>query len=92
MKTITIQTKADKSVIEAIKTLILASDKDAIFRGESFEAHDDGFKEHKSLDEIRAEVKDTIEQIEKGTMKLYTKQEIKDYTDSVINGWYDSLF
>lgn len=30
MQTITIQTKADKNIIEAIKTLIIASDKDAI--------------------------------------------------------------
>ncbi|ASM37990.1 MAG: hypothetical protein SPI03_06890 [Campylobacter sputorum] len=30
MQTITIHTNADKSIIEAIKTLILASDKEAI--------------------------------------------------------------
>ena len=87
MKTITIQTKADKSVIEAIKTLILATDKEAtIISDENLETYNDDYKEHRSLDQIRAEVKDAIEQIEKGTMRLYTSKEIRTYTDSIING------
>lgn len=75
MQTIIIQTKADKSIIKAIKTLILASDKDVIISDHYLS---------KNLDEIRAEVKDTIEQIKKGTMELYTFEESYQRTDELL--------
>ena len=76
MQTITLQ--AEKSVIDEILEFI--KDKNAKFIIEK----DDNFS-NLTFDEIKAEVKDTIEQIENGTMKLYTMEEIRTYTDKIIN-------
>lgn len=76
MQTITLQ--AEKSVIDEILEFI--KDKNAKFIIEK----DDGLS-NLTFDEIKAEVKDTIEQIENGTMELYTMEEIKTYTDKIIN-------
>ena len=76
MQTITLQ--AEKSVIDEILEFI--KDKNAKFIIEK----DDDFS-NLTFDEIKAEVKDTIEQIENGTMKLYTMEEIRTYTDKIIN-------
>ncbi|MCZ6172378.1 hypothetical protein [Campylobacter ureolyticus] len=76
MQTITLQ--AEKSVIDEILEFI--KDKNAKF---IIEKDDD--LSNLTFDEIKAEVKDTIEQIENGTMELYTMEEIKTYTDKIIN-------
>lgn len=76
MQTITLQ--AEKSVIDEILEFI--KDKNAKF---IIEKDDD--LSNLTFDEIKAEVKDTIEQIENGTMKLYTMEEIRTYTDKIIN-------
>ncbi|MCZ6102979.1 hypothetical protein [Campylobacter ureolyticus] len=76
MQTITLQ--AEKSVIDEILEFI--KDKNAKFIIEK----DDNFS-NLTFDEIKAEVKDTIEQIENGTMELYTMEEIRTYTDKIIN-------
>lgn len=76
MQTITLQ--AEKSVIDEILEFI--KDKNAKFIIEK----DDDFS-NLTFDEIKAEVKDTIEQIENGTMELYTMEEIRTYTDKIIN-------
>lgn len=76
MQTITLQ--AEKSVIDEILEFI--KDKNAKF---IIEKDDD--LSNLTFDEIKAEVNDTIEQIENGTMKLYTMEEIRTYTDKIIN-------
>lgn len=76
MQTITLQ--AEKSVIDEILEFI--KDKNAKFIIEK----DDNLP-NLTFNEIKAEVKDTIEQIENGTMKLYTMEEIRTYTDKIIN-------
>ena len=76
MQTITLQ--AEKSVIDEILEFI--KDKNAKFIIEK--DHD---LPNLTFNEIKAEVKDTIEQIENGTMKLYTMEEIRTYTDKIIN-------
>lgn len=76
MQTITLQ--AEKSVIDEILEFI--KDKNAKF---IIEKDDD--LPSLTFDEIKAEVKDTIEQIENGTMELYTMEEIRTYTDKIIN-------
>lgn len=76
MQTITLQ--AEKSVIDEILEFI--KDKNAKF---IIEKDDD--LPNLTFDEIKAEVKDTIEQIENGTMELYTMEEIRTYTDKIIN-------
>lgn len=76
MQTITLQ--AEKSVIDEILEFI--KDKNAKF---IIEKDDDLL--NLAFDEIKAEVKDTIEQIENGTMELYTMEEIRTYTDKIIN-------
>ncbi|WP_304339184.1 hypothetical protein [Campylobacter ureolyticus] len=76
MQTITLQ--AEKSVIDEILEFI--KDKNAKF---IIEKDDD--LPNLTFNEIKAEVKDTIEQIENGTMKLYTMEEIRTYTDKIIN-------
>lgn len=76
MQTITLQ--AEKSVIDEILEFI--KDKNAKF---VIEKDDD--LPNLTFDEIKAEVKDTIEQIENGTMELYTMEEIRTYTDKIIN-------
>ncbi len=76
MQTITLQ--AEKSVIDEILEFI--KDKNAKFIIEK----DDNFS-NLTFDEIKAEVKDTIEQIENGTMELYRMEEIRTYTDKIIN-------
>ena len=76
MQSITLQ--AEKSVIDEILEFI--KDKNAKFIIEK----DDDFS-NLTFDEIKAEVKDTIEQIENGTMELYTMEEIRTYTDKIIN-------
>ena len=76
MQTITLQ--AEKSVIDEILEFI--KDKNAKF---IIEKDDD--LSNLTFDEIKAEVKDTIEQIENGTMELYTMEEIRTYTDKIIN-------
>lgn len=76
MQTITLQ--AEKSVIDEILEFI--KDKNAKF---IIEKDDD--LSNLTFDEIKAEVKDTLEQIENGTMELYTMEEIRTYTDKIIN-------
>lgn len=76
MQTITLQ--AEKSVIDEILEFI--KDKNAKF---IIEKDDD--LPNITFDEIKAEVKDTIKQIENGTMELYTMEEIRTYTDKIIN-------
>ena len=76
MQTITLQ--AEKSVIDEILEFI--KDKNAKF---IIEKDDD--LPNLTFDEIKAEVRDTIEQIENGTMELYTMEEIRTYTDKIIN-------
>lgn len=76
MQTITLQ--AEKNVIDEILEFI--KDKNAKF---IIEKDDD--LPNLTFDEIKAEVKDTIEQIENGTMELYTMEEIRTYTDKIIN-------
>lgn len=76
MQTITLQ--AEKSVIDEILEFI--KDKNA-----KFIIKKDDDLSNLTFDEIKAEVKDTIEQIENGTMKLHTMEEIRTYTDKIIN-------
>lgn len=76
MQTITLQ--AEKNVIDEILEFIKG--KNAKFIIEK----DDDFS-NLTFDEIKAEVKDTIEQIENGTMELHTMEEIRTYTDKIIN-------
>lgn len=68
MQTITLQ--AEKSVIDEILEFI--KDKNAKF---IIEKDDD--LSNLTFDEIKAEVNDTIEQIENGTMELYNQNEYK---------------
>ncbi|GKH60980.1 hypothetical protein CE91St25_13160 [Campylobacter ureolyticus] len=74
MQTITLQ--AEKSVIDEILEFI--KDKNAKF---IIEKDDD--LSNLTFDEIKAEVKDTIEQIENGTMELYNQNEYKLLIDDL---------
>ncbi|WP_180753797.1 hypothetical protein [Campylobacter ureolyticus] len=74
MQTITLQ--AEKSVIDEILEFI--KDKNAKF---IIEKDDD--LSNLAFDEIKAEVKDTIEQIENGTMELYNQNEYKLLMDNL---------
>mgnify|MGYP001030042395 CR=1 FL=1 len=74
MQTITLQ--AEKSVIDEILEFI--KDKNAKF---IIEKDDD--LPNVTFDEIKAEVKDTIEQIENGTMELYNQNEYKLLMDNL---------
>lgn len=74
MQTITLQ--AEKSVIDEILEFI--KDKNAKF---IIEKDDDLL--NLAFDEIKAEVKDTIEQIENGTMELYNQNEYKLLIDDL---------
>ncbi|VYS77345.1 Uncharacterised protein [Campylobacter ureolyticus] len=75
MQTITLQ--AEKSVIDEILEFI--KDKNAKF---IIEKDDD--LSNLTFDEIKAEVKDTIEQIENGTMELYNQNEYKLLMDDLL--------
>ena len=74
MQTITLQ--AEKSVIDEILEFI--KDKNAKF---IIEKDDD--LSNLTFDEIKAEVKDTIEQIENGTMELHNQNEYKLLMDDL---------
>lgn len=74
MQTITLQ--AEKSVIDEILEFI--KDKNAKF---IIEKDDD--LPNVTFDEIKAEVKDTIEQIENGTMELCNQNEYKLLMDNL---------
>lgn len=74
MQTITLQ--AEKSVIDEILEFI--KDKNAKF---IIEKDDD--LSNLTFDEIKAEVKDTLEQIENGTMELYNQNEYKLLMDDL---------
>ncbi|NLK67412.1 MAG: hypothetical protein GX282_08070 [Campylobacteraceae bacterium] len=42
------------------------------------------FETTRSLDDIRAEIEDTREQIKNGTMKLYTFDEVMEHTNEIL--------
>lgn len=69
MQTLTI--RADENALNEIKALIKDKSLKVKFDYPT-----------KSLDEIRAEVRNTIEQIKKGTMKLYTQDEYNQEMDN----------
>lgn len=51
------------------------------------------FETTRSLDDIRAEIEDTREQIKNGTMKLYTFDEVMEHTNEILRAkgakiWY----
>ncbi|WP_052137624.1 hypothetical protein [Campylobacter sputorum] len=77
MQTITIHTNADKNIIEAIKTLILASDKEAII------------SEFKSDYELSKDDKqdflNTYELYKKNKLDFMSSDEFKD--DLLANGY-----
>lgn len=79
MTTLTI--KGDSEVINQILELIKeVKDKVTLSKSEAKEPI------LKSLDEVRTEVKDTLEQIENGTMELYTSKQYSLLMDDFFQG------
>lgn len=76
MQTITIKTNADNSIIEAIKTLILASDKDAIISYDET----NGLSKDDANDLLK-----THESYKKGNLELMSNDEFKK--DLLENGY-----